>query len=89
MDSLWIEHANRTPIIFSVQDIYINIYFFLSTYLVINFWYFLISISEKSYQPKLADESMKEKLKFSDIAGLDNAKNQLTEIIDYLKDPIK
>lgn len=32
---------------------------------------------------------MKEKLKFSDIAGLDYAKHQLQEIIDYLRDPTK
>jgi ATP-dependent Zn protease len=44
---------------------------------------------EKSYTPKTADESMKEKLKFTDIAGLESAKHQLTEIIDYIRQPLK
>lgn len=46
-------------------------------------------INEKNQFTKNYENQMKEKLKFADIYGLDQAKQQLNEIIEYLKEPKK
>lgn len=40
------------------------------------------------YTPKKA-EDLKSKQRFSDVYGLEYAKNELVEIISFLKDPTK
>ena len=40
-------------------------------------------------RPKLAEEGKNQKITFNDVAGVDEAKEELQEVIEFLKDPKK
>ncbi len=66
--------------------------------LLIGFWWMMASKGEQlgnrflafgKVRTKVHSEKEKEKITFNDVAGVDEAKEELTEVIEFLKDPKK
>ncbi len=66
--------------------------------LIILFWWFMVSRGEQlgnrimtfgKVRPKIQDDKDKERVTFLDVAGVDEAKEELKEVIEFLKDPKK
>jgi cell division protease FtsH len=66
--------------------------------LIIFFWWFMVSRGEQlgnkimtfgKVRPKIHDEKDKEQVTFLDVAGVDEAKEELKEVIEFLMDPKK
>ncbi|MDD2703241.1 MAG: ATP-dependent zinc metalloprotease FtsH [Candidatus Omnitrophica bacterium] len=66
--------------------------------LIILFWWFMVSRGEQlgnrimtfgKSRPKIQDDKDKERVTFLDVAGVDEAKEELKEVIEFLKDPKK
>ncbi|MBM3244167.1 MAG: ATP-dependent metallopeptidase FtsH/Yme1/Tma family protein [Candidatus Omnitrophica bacterium] len=66
--------------------------------LLILFWWFMAARGEQlgnrvmsfgKIRPKIHEESGKEKITFNDVAGVDEAREELQEVIEFLKDPKK
>ncbi|MBU4346584.1 MAG: ATP-dependent zinc metalloprotease FtsH [Candidatus Omnitrophica bacterium] len=64
--------------------------------LLILFWWVMASRGEQlgnrimsfgKMRPKMHTQKQDEKITFNDVAGVDEAKEELTEVIDFLKDP--
>jgi cell division protease FtsH len=65
-------------------------------FILIAFWWFMASRGEQlgnrvmgfgKIKPKIHDETGKEKVTFNDVAGVDEAREELQEVIEFLKDP--
>ena len=66
--------------------------------LLIGFWWLMAARGEQlgnrimgfgKIRPKLAEDGKNQKITFNDVAGVDEAKEELQEVIEFLKDPKK
>lgn len=66
--------------------------------LIIVFWWLMAARGEQlgnrimgfgKIKPKLSEEGKSQKITFNDVAGVDEAKEELQEVIEFLKDPKK
>jgi cell division protease FtsH len=79
------------------RTLWANLFFSLGpVLLLIGFWWMMASRGEQlgnkimtfgQVRPKIHAESGQEKVTFNDVAGVDEAKEELTEVIEFLKDP--
>lgn len=81
------------------QPLLISLLFSLGpVILLILFWWLMAARGEQlgnrimgfgKIRPKLAEEGKSQKITFNDVAGVDEAKEELQEVIEFLKDPKK
>jgi len=82
-----------------VRTLWANLFFSLGPILLlILFWWIMASRGEKlgdrilsfgKVRPRIHTEKEAEKITFNDVAGVDEAKEELKEVIEFLKDPKK
>ena len=81
------------------QPLFLSLLFSLGpVLLLIFFWWLMAARGEQlgnrilgfgKIKPKVTDENMRQKTTFNDVAGVDEEKEELQEIIEFLKDPKK
>lgn len=81
------------------RTIWVNLFYSLGpVLLLIGFWWIMASRGEQlgnrvlsfgKIRPKIHSEKDGDRVTFSDVAGVDEAKDELQEVIEFLKDPKK